>query len=130
MGSGYSTGMELKTILANIDWRLRQEKLTDNEASDRAGDAIRNMRRRVKGRKPGSPKLETLEKIAAVLHCTARDLMQPIPEENVRPIPGLKGQLLSQLAYLEQERARVLQQLAQLEQAEIPAEKPRRKKIR
>lgn len=132
MGSGYSTGMDLRLILANIDWRLKVLGLTDNEASNRAGapDAIRNLRRKVDGDMPGSVTMRTLEKLAVALQCRATDLMQALPDENVRPIPGLRGQLMSQLAWLDQERERVMRQLEALTVVEKPVENVRKRKIR
>lgn len=132
MSSGYSTGMDLPLILANINWRLKVLGLSANRASDlaEAPDAIRNLRRRVAGKAGGSFTVDTLQKLAKALQCEPRDLMQPLPEQNVRPIPGMRGQLLSQLAYLDGERERVLRQIELLDQAELPAEKPRKRKIR
>lgn len=124
--------MNLAQILSNIDWRLKVLELTDNQASKLAGapDAIRNLRRKVAGELDGGITMRTLQKLAVALRCTPQDLMQAPPEENVRIIPGVRGQLMSQLAYLDQERERVLRQLAVLDEAELPARKPRRKKIR
>jgi hypothetical protein len=132
VSSGYSTGMDLPLILSNIEWRLKVLKLSANRASDLAGtpDAIRNLRRRVAGKAGGSFTVDTLQKLAVALKCEPKDLMQATPQENVKPIPGLRGQLLSQLAYLDTERDRVLRQLDALETAELPAEKPRKRKIR
>lgn len=124
--------MDLRLILENIDWRLRSLELSDNEASDRAGapDAIRNLRRKVAGELPGSVTMRTLDKLATALGCSAADLMRPLPEENVRPIPGLKGQLLAQLAYLNTERERVMRQLAALEKVNAAPQSGKKRKIR
>ena len=124
--------MDLALILANIDWRLKVLQLSDNEASNRAGapDAIRNLRRKVAGELPGGITMRTLEKLAGALKCRASDLLQPLPEENVRPIPGLRGHLMSQLAYLDHERERVLRQLNALDDQEKPVPKHRGKKNR
>ena len=132
MGSGYSTGMDLRLILANIDWRLKMSGMTDNEASNlaKSPDAIRNIRRKVAGELTGGITMRTLEKLAGALDCRATDLLQPPPEENVRPIPGLKEQLFSQLEYLNSERERVLRQLHALEAAETALKKPARRKNR
>jgi len=132
VGSGYSTGMDLPLILSNIEWRLKVLKISANKASELAGapDSIRNLRRRVAGEKAGSFTLDTLQKLAVALRCEPKDLMQPVPEQNVKPIPGLRGTLLSHLAYLEKERERVLRDLDALDAAELPAEKAKKQKHR
>lgn len=124
--------MDLRLILENIDWRLKIMDMSDHEASKRAGapDAIRNIRRKVAGEMPGDVTRKTLDKLAVALQCTAADLMRPHPEENVRPIPGLRGQLMSQLAYLDTERERVMRQLHALEAVEKPPQKARKRKSR
>lgn len=124
--------MDLRLILENIDWRLKIMEMSDHEASKRAGapDAIRNIRRKVAGDMPGDVTRKTLDKLARALDCSAADLMRPRPEENIRPIPGLRGQLMSQLAYLNTERERVMRQLAALDDTEALPEKPRKRKKR
>jgi hypothetical protein len=132
VGSGYSTGMDLRLILKNIDWRLKVLQLSDNAASIKAGtpDAIRNIRRKVAGEMPGDVTRRTLEKLAVALECTSADLQRPSPAENIHPIPGLRGQLMAQLAFLNQERERVARQLDALDEAEAEPKKARKRKKR
>lgn len=124
--------MDLRLILKNIDWRLKILQLSDNAASKKAGtpDAIRNIRRKVAGEMPGDVTRRTLERLAAALECTSADLQRDIPEENIQPIPGLRGQLMAQLAYLNQERERVARQLDALDRAEAEPKKGRKRKMR
>lgn len=124
VGSGQSTGMDLATILTNIERHLKRIGIKSAEASRRAGrpDAIRNLKRKVKaGVTKGSLRADTLEALAAALQTTADDLKRP-PPSSPAPISGLREYLLEQ-------RALIDRQIAALDQAEMAVQnRPRRKK--
>lgn len=79
---GYSTGMDIKVLLSNIDRLIKAQETTQNAISARAKrpDAIRNLRR------GNSWTLDILDDIAKALDVPAWELLRPpgaIP-------PGLK----------------------------------------
>jgi hypothetical protein len=132
-GSGHATGMDLNILLANIERRLTIMKMSADKASKAAGhpDCIRNLKRRIKGEIKGDGiSHQIVRDLARVLETTAEQLTEPREKVEVQPIPGLRGQLLSQLQYLERERERVIEQLEALDAAELTAQKPQRRKIR
>lgn len=122
----------MRVILENIDWRLKALELSDDAASKKAGapDAIRNIRRKVSGELSGDITRRTLDKLAVALGCTSADLQRPRPEENIHPLPGLRGHLMAQLAFLNNERERVVRQLDALDHAEAEPKKGQKRKIR
>lgn len=77
--SGYSTGMDHETLLANIERHLKTKKVSADAVSKLAKrpDAIRNLRRRVKGQFDGSMTLDTLIDIARALDVPPWELMRP-----------------------------------------------------
>src|SRR5882724_325689 len=84
--SGHSTGMDLTTLLTNIDRHLRVSGATDNAISNKAGkaDAIRNLRRYASGEIKGMWTLDTLEAVAGALGTSSWELLRPpgaVPED-------------------------------------------------
>lgn len=68
-GSGHSTGMDWKPLLALIDEHLDRKGWSDHRASLEAGhvDAIRNMRRKAKGEQKGGVTFDIVFDVARVL---------------------------------------------------------------
>lgn len=66
---GHFTGMDWKPLLALIDDGLARRNWSDDHASKEAGhpDAIRNMRRKAKGKLKGGVKFDTVFDIAKAL---------------------------------------------------------------
>jgi hypothetical protein len=121
VGSGHSTGMNLQAILQNIERLLRARGLNADVASRMAGrpDAIRNLRRKVKGEQKGGITLRTVSDLAEALGTTATDLMRT---DHPEPPP------LGMREYLLQQRALIDAQLADLDAVENPQPKrPKRK---
>jgi hypothetical protein len=134
VSTGYSTGMDLHIILANIERRLKKLKMSAHEASLASGheDVIRNLKRKLKNghAAKGSLRADTLEDLARTLECTADDLKRPLEATTVTPVPGMREILLARLALLDRERAMIDEQLAELDAAENIARKPRPRKNR
>lgn len=131
--SGHSTGMKLKVISDNIDRLLLAKGISADKASRQAGhpDAIRNIRRKLTGEIKGSGvSAQIVHSLARVFGVTATELMEPHEKVHVPPVPGLRGQLLFQLEFLDKERVRVMEQLRALEEAETTAARPRKRNIR
>jgi len=87
MGSGHSTGMDLKVLLTNIDRHIRLQKTSDNAVSNKAGraDAIRNLRRYASGELKGMWTLDTLDAVAKALGTSSWELLRPVgavPEDD------------------------------------------------
>lgn len=125
IGSGHSTGMDLTTIITNIDRRLKVLGISSDEASRRAGrpDAIRNLRRKIKAKTRGSLRADTLAALAAALETTVAELGRPDQPPPSAPISGLRQYLLEQ-------RALIDRQLAELDAAEFTAPQATKKKNR
>lgn len=125
--------MDLAVIYENIERLLKAKKLSGNKVSNLAGkpDAIRNIKRKLAGEIQGQGvTVEVLSAIARVLDTTVDDLKRPHERITIQPQLGLKQQILDKLKWLDQERSRALQELEALEEAEIIAQKPLRKKYR
>jgi len=124
--------MELAPILDNIERLLRASGLSADFVSRESGhpDAIRNLRRRVRGELKGGITVQVVGDIASKLGVTANQLMEPREKVRVQRIPGLRGQLTAHLEWLDTERGRVIEQLEALEAAEIVARKGRKRKNR
>jgi len=119
---GQSTGMDLATILTNIERRLKVIGISSDEASKRAGrpDAIRNLKRKVQaGTLKGSLRADTLDALAGALQTTVADLTTPykVPQAAVA---GLRELLLEQ-------RALIDRQIADLDAAEKAGKKKPKK---
>jgi transcriptional regulator with XRE-family HTH domain len=71
--------MDHETLLANIERHLKAKKVSADAVSKLAKrpDAIRNLRRRVKGEFDGSMTLDTLIDIARALDVPPWELMRP-----------------------------------------------------
>lgn len=125
--------MKLQVISDNIDRLLRLKSLSAHKVSVEAGhpDAIRNIRRKLSGGIKGQGvSVQVLHDLARVLGVPPNELTEPAVKVAIPPVPGLRGQLLSQLEFFDRERERVLEQLDALEQAEIAARKPQKRKVR
>jgi len=125
--------MELKVISDNIDRLLRLKRISADKASREAGhpDAIRNIRRKLSGDIKGQGvSVQVLHNLARALGVLPNELTEPAIKVAIPPVPGLRGQLLSQLSYLDRERERVIEQLDALGQAEITAQKRQKRKVR
>lgn len=125
--------MELKTISENIDRLLKLRGMSADEASRAAGhrDAIRNIRRKLKGEIKGEGvSAKIVSSLAKVFKVPVTELMEPHTRIEVPPVPGLRGQLLATLEFLDKERERVLSQLEALDAAEITEQKAPKRKIR
>jgi transcriptional regulator with XRE-family HTH domain len=125
--------MDLKLILDNIDRLLRVKKLSQDKASRDSGhpDAIRNIRRKLKGEIKGKGlSVEIVKDLARVLGVSAAELMEPAERIEVPVVPGLRGALQAQLDYLDRERARVMDQLVALDEAETAGQKRQKRRIR
>jgi hypothetical protein len=79
VGSGHSTGMDHDILLNNIERILKAKKVSADAISKKAKrpDAIRNLRRRVKGDYDGSWTLDTLTDVAAALEISPWELLRP-----------------------------------------------------
>lgn len=118
-------GMDLAVLLTNIERRLKDLKLSSDEASRLAGrpDAIRNLKRKVtNGTIKGSMRADTLAALARVLETSPIDLTRS-HETASAPISGLRE-------YLLQQRALIDLQLAELDAQEEAAKKQPKRKIR
>lgn len=117
--------MDLTAILANIEHRLRVMGISADEASRRAGrpDAIRNLRRKVRGDLTGGVNMGTMAALAKALDTTVPDLMRSDHPVSLTPVPGLREYLLKQ-------RALIDEQIAALDAAEFTAQRLKKKKVR
>lgn len=128
-GTGYSTGMDLAVVYANIERRLRLLKMSAHKASTlaEAPDAIRNMKRKLKGEIKGDGiTAQTLDALARVLNTTAEELKAAPPKPDIRPVAGLRETLLKKIEWLDRERERAMQELAALDDAEQRPQKRKR----
>jgi hypothetical protein len=117
--------MELSVILRNIERRLVSLGISADEAGRLAErpDAIRNIRRKVRNKAPGSLRADTLAALARALKTTPEDLMRPEITPPPPSAPGMREYLLSQ-------RALIDEQIAALDEAEFTARKRPKRKIR
>lgn len=117
--------MDLTILLTNIERRLKDLKMSSDEASKLAGrpDAIRNLKRKVaSGLTKGSMRADTLAALARVLEASPTDL--------TRSHDGHSVGILGLREYLLQQRALIDLQLAELDAAEAAAKRQPKRKIR
>lgn len=128
VSSGHSTGMDLGIVLQNIDRLLETKGRNAHEVSRSAGvpDAIRNLRRAVKGEIKSTPTLRVIAALAEELGTSLNDLMQPRKKPEIQSAPGVRQAILEKIDWLDQQKQQALQELATLEDAE----KPHKRKIR
>lgn len=119
--------MDLSLILANIERLLALKGLKADKASRLAGkpDAIRNIKRKLKGEIKGTGvTVETLNAIAAVLGTDYAGLSTPRDQIQVRPVTGLREEIVRKIDWLDREKERALEELEALDRAERPEKKP------
>lgn len=124
---------DLGIILQNIDRLLKVKGLTANKASELAGrpDAIRNIRRKLGGGIKGSDVTSSILKdLARVLDTTYEELTTPYQQVQVRPVAGLREEIMKRIDYLDRQRALAIEDLEALDRAEKAAKKPVRKVAR
>lgn len=124
--------MELAAVLENIERLLKAKKRSADEVSRAAGvpDAIRNLRRHLRGQIKAEPTTRTISALAEELGVTVDYLLSRRPAVHVEPAPGVREALLRQIDWHEQERQRAIDQLAALDEAESGARKTPKRKIR
>lgn len=117
--------MDLTVLLTNIERRLKDLKMSSDEASKAAGrpDAIRNLKRKIaSGAIKGSMRADTLAALARVLETSPTDL--------TRSHNGHQANISGLREYLLQQRALIDLQIAELDAAELAAKNQPKRKIR
>ena len=98
--------MDLAVILQNIEILLKTKGRKADPVSKAAGvpDAIRNLKRAVRGEIKSGPTLRTIAALAAELGVSVNDLTQPRRKPDVPPAPALRDMILKKLKWLEQQK--------------------------
>ena len=124
--------MDLGTVLHNIDLLLKADGRKADGVSRAAGvpDAIRNIRRVVKGEIKSTPNLRTITALATELGVSVDYLTQPRRKPEIKPMPGLREAILQKIQWLDQQKKQALEELAALEEAESAPRKPLKRKMR
>jgi transcriptional regulator with XRE-family HTH domain len=121
--------MDLITVLANIERLLKAKKRSADAVSRAAGvnDAIRNLRRTVRGEIKAAPTARTIAAIAAELGVTVDYLMMPREKPDIQPAPGVREAILEKIKWLDQQREQALAELAALDEVEKARNAPKRR---
>lgn len=130
--SGQSTGMDLAVVLQNIERLLELKQRSADAVSRAAGvpDAIRNLKRTVRGKIKAAPTMRTIAALADELKVSVDDLIRPRERIEIQPVPGMRETILKKIEWLDREKQQALDELEALEHAEMNLRKVLRKKIR